>query len=80
MLIQEREINKAAADIEAKRRKEGSGAWVQSGGVLTKGQGVAQIAHKKESFWTEKDEAKNMKLNRTIRNCDTLWSKVVGKL
>ena len=36
-LIQEREIAKAAADIEAARRKDGSGAWVQARGVLTKG-------------------------------------------
>jgi hypothetical protein len=46
-LIQEREINKAKADVEARRRKEGSGAWVQSHGVITKGMGVDQIQHKK---------------------------------
>jgi hypothetical protein len=49
-LIQEREINKAKADVEARRKKEGSGAWVQSYGVITKGIGVDQIQHKKETF------------------------------
>src|SRR6266487_1345586 len=49
-LIQEQEINKAMQDLEAKRRKEGSNAWVQSHRVLTKGIGVDQIRHKKETF------------------------------
>ena len=30
--------------------------------------------HKTESFWAEKDEVKNMKLNRTIKRCDDIWS------
>ena len=36
--------------------------------------------HKTESFWAEKDEVKNMKLNRTIKRCDDIWSKIAGKL
>jgi hypothetical protein len=71
-LIQEREINKAKADIEARLRKEGSGAWVQSHRVITKGMGVDQIQHKKETFWAEQDEASNMRLNRTIKQKDLL--------
>jgi hypothetical protein len=50
ILIQEREINKAKADVESRQRKEGSGTWVQSYGVITKGMGVDQIQHKKETF------------------------------
>jgi hypothetical protein len=53
---------------------------VQAGGVLTKGQGAIQIKHKKETFWAERDEARNIKLNRTIKNNEAIWSKIVGKL
>jgi hypothetical protein len=42
--------------------------------------GVNQIQHKKETFWAEEDEANNMKLNRTIKQKDLLWSKIVGTL
>ena len=51
ILVEEQEINKAKADIKAKQRKKSSQAWVQSHEVLTKGIGVDQIRHKKETFW-----------------------------
>ena len=53
---------------------------MQSHGVLTKGIGVNQIYHKKETFWNSQDKARNIKLSRTIKQANLLWSKIIRKL
>ena len=40
VLIKEQEIHKAAQALKAKQQKKGSGAYIQSYSVLTKGIGV----------------------------------------
>jgi hypothetical protein len=79
-LILEREKARILAIDEEKRRKESSGAWVQQGGVLTKGMGVDQIKQKKEDFQVLQDGAKKMKMIRTINTADNTWKGIVGKM
>ena len=76
-LIQERETQRIAADLEQRRRKEGSNAWVQQYGVITKGQGLDQITDKYERVGGMQVAVKNMKLERTTKKWNEHYKKKV---